>query len=226
MKCIAESRTVQNTFAKTAIAAATVAVMTFSVAAPVQADLNVLYRDVHMTLDELDRAQTPAGTAAVPPQSTTESAQRLTGVLFGTLGILGFSDPGFVPPVVGGDNRLATTTMWRQAETAYQTLMLRCAYWRDNAGGPPAGSLVGNSVVAPRINAIEIGTRQNLGDLVDAPYAMGENDVMDKLDQIDYFVAVLNAPLDSYDPNRLSSTNMNDVGAEFHERVLTLCPAP
>jgi hypothetical protein len=225
MKRNAESHTVQNTFVKTAVAAATVTALTFSVAAPVQADLNLLYRDVTLTLDQLVRAQTPLGVSAVPPASQTASANRLNGFL-GTIGILGLAEPAFQPPVVAGDNRLDTTSMWRQAETAYQTLLLRCEYWRDNAGGPPAGTLVGNSVVAGRVNALEFGTQQNLVGLVPDEGVKGEADVTAKLDQVDDFVDELNAPLASYDPDRLSTTNINNVTAEFHERVLTLCPAP
>jgi hypothetical protein len=224
MKRIAESQKVQTTFVKTAIAAATVAAMTLSVAAPLQADtLDDLNRDVQLALSQLDRAQTPSGISAVEPASTTAAAARLTGV-FGTIGILGAFEPDFVPPVAAGDNRLSTTTMWRQAETAYQTLMLRCEYWRDNADGPSSG-LVGNSVVAGRINALETGTRQNLAGLVEVTGLKGQSAVMDKLDQIDNFLAVLNAPLSPIDTTRLSSTKMNGVISEFYDRVLTLCPA-
>jgi hypothetical protein len=224
MKRIAESQKVQTTFVKTAIAAATVAAMTLSVAAPVQAEatLDELYSDVNLALSQLDRAQTPSGIAAVEPASTTEAAERLTGVL-STIGILGASEPDFVPPVAADDNRYSTTTMWKQAETAYQTLMLRCEYWRDNADGPSSGR-VSNALVADRINALETGSRQNLATLVEGS-RKGVADVEEVLNKIDTFNSILNAPLPPVNTDRLSSAQMNGVIAEFYDRVLTLCPA-
>jgi hypothetical protein len=223
MNRIAKSRNLQHTFVKTAVAAATVAVMTLSVAAPLQAQsLEDLNTDVQLTLSQLDRAQTPSGTAAVEPASTVDAAERLTGVL-GTIGILGASEPGFVAPVDADDDRLSSTTLWRQAETAYQTLMLRCEYWRDNADGP-SGGRVSNELVAARINALETGTRQNLASLVQADRKSIE-EVEDVLNQIDTFNSILNAPLPPVNTDRLSSSQMNGVIAEFYDRVVTLCPA-
>jgi hypothetical protein len=181
-------------------------------------DLNT---EVQLALSQLDRAQSPSGTSAVEPGSTVEAASRLTGVL-GTIGILGSSEPGFVPPVVSDDNRLSSTTMWRQAETAYQTLMLRCEYWRDNAGGPSDGR-VSNELVAERVNALETGSRQNLASIVQAD-RKSITEVEDVLNDIDAFNSILNAPLPPVNTDRLSSTQMNGVIAEFYDRVLTLCP--
>jgi hypothetical protein len=187
-----------------------------------QTTLDTLKAEISLLTVQLDQGRAPLNSAAIAPETLNQAAERASDVI-ATLGGIGLID---VQPSLADDadqGQLSSTTLWQQAETVYQTLMARCEYWRDHADGPSAGR-VSLGVVAERIQALEIGSRQELAAAIKSGEPKTDEDVEAKLDKIYGFLDGLNAPTTAVNFSRISSAQINGVINEFYQQIGTLCP--
>jgi hypothetical protein len=101
--------------------------------------------------------------------------------------------------------------------------MLRCDYWRSQAGGT-SGRHVDNEQVADRIAALEGGSQLiaepvQLGSTYDAQHVEA---VLDDIANFNYVINEPPLPMLSFSD---SPTNLNIVLNQFYARVTSLCPA-
>jgi hypothetical protein len=196
--------------------------MLVSFGAVAETQLDTLKAEISLLTVQLDQGRAPLSSAAIAPETVSQAADRASDVI-ATLGGIGLVDaqPSLVADADQG--QLSSTTLWQQAETVYQTLLARCEYWRDHADGPSAGR-VSLGVVAERIQALEIGSRQELAAAIETDEPKADNHVEAKLDEIYAFLDALNAPITAVNFSRISSTQINGVINEFYQQVSTLCP--
>jgi hypothetical protein len=207
---------------KVAFAGAALLGMTMSWGAIGGTSLDDLSLEVGLLLQQLDQGQIPLSQSAIAPVSATEAGQRLEAVI-AAINEVGAADPSFTVFADADTYQPSSTDLWRQAEMAYQTLVSRCEYWRDHADGP-ASELVGLSVVAERIQALEIGSRMQSLSPVEVQASKTLADVQSKLDDIYVFVDVLNASIAPVNTARISTSQINRAINNFYDGVLSLCP--
>jgi hypothetical protein len=207
-----ENMKVENVFLSTALAVALV-LPSLNAGATSLAELNF---EVAQVGEEVTSAQTPAGQQAVPPGNLESMNSRWNQFadLTDSLGT-GSASPTSVPSH-------APTILWANAEALYQTLLVRCEYWRDFAGAP--GGQASQSDVAGRIAEFETGSQLQFTGTIDEVQNSVEA-VEAKLQQIQDLSDALNTPALQTVGLGTSPTITNYYMNEFHSRLEAVCPA-